>query len=103
MSHIRDFREHFRGVGRGGKRVSHAPVVSPYPSHGPRCWGVELTLLPLQVAANLATISRWALHDVIITPVRGVLAPLAHIRSEEHTSELQSLMRISYAVFCLKK
>src|SRR3546814_2068176 len=28
---------------------------------------------------------------------------LAHYRSEEHTSELQSLMRISYAVFCLKK
>src|SRR3546814_5463733 len=27
----------------------------------------------------------------------------AHHRSEEHTSELQSLMRISYAVFCLKK
>src|SRR3546814_9524049 len=26
-----------------------------------------------------------------------------HARSEEHTSELQSLMRISYAVFCLKK
>src|SRR3546814_6182260 len=26
-----------------------------------------------------------------------------HNRSEEHTSELQSLMRISYAVFCLKK
>src|SRR3546814_4118243 len=35
------------------------------------------------------------------------LAPAAHpahrARSEEHTSELQSLMRISYAVFCLKK
>src|SRR3546814_3719435 len=30
------------------------------------------------------------------------LACMAH-RSEEHTSELQSLMRISYAVFCLKK
>src|SRR3546814_5080682 len=30
------------------------------------------------------------------------LQPFAH-RSEEHTSELQSLMRISYAVFCLKK
>src|SRR3546814_9732213 len=28
---------------------------------------------------------------------------LAYRRSEEHTSELQSLMRISYAVFCLKK
>src|SRR3546814_2157474 len=29
--------------------------------------------------------------------------PYAQSRSEEHTSELQSLMRISYAVFCLKK
>src|SRR3546814_7487230 len=28
---------------------------------------------------------------------------LHHMRSEEHTSELQSLLRISYAVFCLKK
>src|SRR3546814_6570691 len=28
---------------------------------------------------------------------------LGRLRSEEHTSELQSLMRISYAVFCLKK
>src|SRR3546814_5663876 len=35
----------------------------------------------------------------------GDAAPrrLADVRSEEHTSELQSLMRISYAVFCLKK
>src|SRR3546814_7187146 len=32
---------------------------------------------------------------------RGKQRP--HLRSEEHTSELQSLMRISYAVFCLKK
>src|SRR3546814_1017652 len=30
-------------------------------------------------------------------------ARVAAMRSEEHTSELQSLMRISYAVFCLKK
>src|SRR3546814_4749069 len=30
-------------------------------------------------------------------------AALGVVRSEEHTSELQSLMRISYAVFCLKK
>src|SRR3546814_9354958 len=40
---------------------------------------------------------------------RGLLPPEAWLgrvegaRSEEHTSELQSLMRISYAVFCLKK
>src|SRR3546814_3327630 len=34
-------------------------------------------------------------------PVSGV--DMIAVRSEEHTSELQSLMRISYAVFCLKK
>src|SRR3546814_4720185 len=36
------------------------------------------------------------------TSHRLYLQPIAS-RSEEHTSELQSLMRISYAVFCLKK
>src|SRR3546814_9575452 len=38
-------------------------------------------------------------------PGRYALFPLHRraVRSEEHTSELQSLMRISYAVFCLKK
>src|SRR3546814_2622706 len=34
---------------------------------------------------------------------RGAEAGADRARSEEHTSELQSLMRISYAVFCLKK
>src|SRR3546814_8491677 len=33
----------------------------------------------------------------------SIAAAAARGRSEEHTSELQSLMRISYAVFCLKK
>src|SRR3546814_3875049 len=35
--------------------------------------------------------------------LQAIESQLAAIRSEEHTSELQSLMRISYAVFCLKK
>src|SRR3546814_4184717 len=35
-------------------------------------------------------------------PVVGSFITQAHQRSEEHTSELQSLMRISYAVFCFK-
>src|SRR3546814_6881536 len=35
--------------------------------------------------------------------VRKTARELDGLRSEEHTSELQSLMRISYAVFCLKK
>src|SRR3546814_9429039 len=34
---------------------------------------------------------------------RDLAVDLLRIRSEEHTSELQSLMRISYAVFCLKQ
>src|SRR3546814_4632893 len=58
-------------------------------------------------------------HDVVPVALRnpgtrpgcggGLAAPASRaiggqaIRSEEHTSELQSLMRISYAVFCLKK
>src|SRR3546814_6708497 len=36
------------------------------------------------------------------SPTRRIMVPRIN-RSEEHTSELQSLMRISYAVFCLKK
>src|SRR3546814_7985632 len=38
-----------------------------------------------------------------VVALRRVCVLLALRRSEEHTSELQSLMRISYAVFCLKK
>src|SRR3546814_2546003 len=40
----------------------------------------------------------------VIGPELGLTQPgMTIVRSEEHTSELQSLMRISYAVFCLKK
>src|SRR3546814_4132471 len=40
----------------------------------------------------------------LLAEARGAELPIAGLmRSEEHTSELQSLMRISYAVFCLKK
>src|SRR3546814_5458125 len=43
----------------------------------------------------------WARVDILAPVLRDGRAPSD--RSEEHTSELQSLMRISYAVFCLKK
>src|SRR3546814_9976267 len=42
-------------------------------------------------------------HIVADRPGELPSGGLALLRSEEHTSELQSLMRISYAVFCLKK
>src|SRR3546814_6487872 len=47
-----------------------------------------------------------AIHGVVAAADAGdarVAERVAPGRSEEHTSELQSLMRISYAVFCLKK
>src|SRR3546814_7001710 len=50
--------------------------------------------------------SRFCMHAVAVHVGTGCAATLADVlgaRSEEHTSELQSLMRISYAVFCLKK
>src|SRR3546814_3030735 len=52
---------------------------------------------------------RWLLLEINARPAGGVVyaeqvgCGLIADRSEEHTSELQSLMRISYAVFCLKK
>src|SRR3546814_5970739 len=44
-----------------------------------------------------------ALNDRAGNKANDLSRSLAAKRSEEHTSELQSLMRISYAVFCLKK
>src|SRR3546814_10316969 len=50
----------------------------------------------------------WGVSEIAqVTAAAGVSASTPHqaiaSRSEEHTSELQSLMRISYAVFCMKK
>src|SRR3546814_5711251 len=58
----------------------------------------DLALLVLSAVFTLVVIT------LISEPVRLVLRGYwLALRSEEHTSELQSLMRISYAVFCLKK
>src|SRR3546814_9749384 len=48
-------------------------------------------------------VGRGTHHHPIPIAGRQIQQGIAHGRSEEHTSELQSLMRISYAVFCLKK
>src|SRR3546814_7332399 len=54
----------------------------------------------------LARLGEWPMlidTDAILMAVAFSAAVGIFFRSEEHTSELQSLMRISYAVFCLKK
>src|SRR3546814_3395336 len=55
-----------------------------------------------KIGAQMAAPRAVGIH--VGNDVEPALAPQrACMRSEEHTSELQSLMRISYAVFCLKK
>src|SRR3546814_19779218 len=60
-----------------------------------------------QIDATAKVGERYARPDGLVRSQRAGEAhharPCLHRRSEEHTSELQSLMRISYAVFCLKK
>src|SRR3546814_3378606 len=58
-------------------------------------WSVRATYHAKSEGNAIDTLIQWVL-------VNG-LKPIEETRSEEHTSELQSLMRISYAVFCLKK
>src|SRR3546814_2586740 len=56
-------------------------------------------------AGNLAMVCHRPSNDRVsaVSSARILVASSPSSRSEEHTSELQSLMRISYAVFCLKK
>src|SRR3546814_1522773 len=72
-----------------------------------KCWKMLasslITDVPCCLTSSVALMNAWS------TPCSSPLLPTAtkprpfSFRSEEHTSELQSLMRISYAVFCLKK
>src|SRR3546814_9744830 len=57
------------------------------------------TLVEVKDVSGPNLVQRYNMY--VSVPVQGNAAP--GVRSEEHTSELQSLMRISYAVFCLKQ
>src|SRR3546814_2690307 len=67
---------------------------------------VEQELLPTGARLDAATqVAKAAAAGVRHDPILSAIPQIDTVgyRSEEHTSELQSLMRISYAVFCLKK
>src|SRR3546814_1433490 len=81
------------------------------PRHGR---GHKLPPSALNSRANIDALKRAGVTEIVslsaVGSLREDLAPGTFVvvdqfidRSEEHTSELQSLMRISYAVFCLKK
>src|SRR3546814_9595739 len=63
---------------------------------------VRLYLGGLLLSSALAWLLGWG-RTYILARVSERIGADLRTRSEEHTSELQSLMRISYAVFCLKK
>src|SRR3546814_1724000 len=63
--------------------------------------GLSFFLANAEILSQSPRIS--AIFFALLQPLIRRSASKASIRSEEHTSELQSLMRISYAVFCLKK
>src|SRR3546814_10688822 len=81
----------FPGFRVGGERDMAMNSIAPV-------WDGNETWLVLGGGGLLAA---FPLAYAIVLP--ALYAPLIVMRSEEHTSELQSLMRISSAVFCLKK
>src|SRR3546814_19531635 len=84
------------GTDAAAKVVNVEQVVAMV---GPFCSGETLA------AANTVNIPAGVvmLSPSATSPELTTLKDNDLVRSEEHTSELQSLMRISYAVFCLKK
>src|SRR3546814_7675773 len=95
-------------------------VALPAQAAAPACWSREdiaaakvrdLDMLLTEISARCvaAGLSSSADYDAYAVVSRGALSAVGQRlkarfwRSEEHTSELQSLMRISYAVFCFKK
>src|SRR3546814_3923061 len=86
-------------------------VVDARASMRGQCLRIEHRGLPTQALVDLV---RRHLHGAALSSSEPVMVEIdaheaalhcthGHPRSEEHTSELQSLMRSSYAVFCLKK
>src|SRR3546814_7100956 len=89
------------------KTLVHALVLTPLAILAWQFWDVYSTNSDALGADPVAEIEHrlglWALRFLMLALAITPLRQLTGKRSEEHTSELQSLMRTSYAVFCLKK
>src|SRR3546814_1963093 len=79
------------------------PIVLEPQREAVRVAAVAATLAPRQLAADDLVAEGAALEALGAALRRSAARTQPAERSEEHTSELQSLMRTQYAVFCLKK
>src|SRR3546814_8112337 len=78
------------------------PIVEEVDENGHRVYVRFLA----QIVCDNRTAHHWLKASSMVPSIIEIMTEQAKLcphRSEEHTSELQSLMRISYAVFCLKK
>src|SRR3546814_2098167 len=66
-------------------------------------WMISSSILHIHLVSDATGETNHQIARACLVQFDGVRAKEHVWRSEEHTSELQSLMRISYAVFCLKK
>src|SRR3546814_4002589 len=82
-------------------RLAQLMAAPPRRSSAPPAMKAHLTY-PAK-AGHLILFESWLRHEVPASRIDTERVSISFNRSEEHTSELQSLMRISYAVFCLKK
>src|SRR3546814_8307336 len=73
-------------------------MVQEHRGEYPSLWAAVASIAP-KIGCVPQTLLSWVQRHEIDSGVRDGVTT----RSEEHTSELQSLMRTSYAVFCLKK
>src|SRR3546814_9141519 len=85
-------------MGRVNAAGAWGRMIARLPTPGPSSMGY---FYAPELARRLRERLRQESFDLILAHCSSVAPYVA--RSEEHTSELQSLMRISYAVFCLKK
>src|SRR3546814_14618861 len=79
-----------------------APISTPaQDTRIPHSMPIEIKMPALSPTMEEGTLAKWLVKEGDTVSAGDLMAEIE--RSEEHTSELQSLMRISYAVFCLKK
>src|SRR3546814_9232634 len=105
MSHFTDSYASMHGAGSvrpSPSGLGYVPIVIEQSGRGERSYDIYSRLLRERVVFLVGPVEDQS-ANLIVAQLLFLVSENPDKRSEEHTSELQSLMRISYAVFCLKK